>query len=241
MKSILIPTTFEADLINAVEAAVAQSTGTNCTITLLNLKEAEDTYSAGYTLQKMGSSFTAAQRQVADKCYEAVKRAPNCRLAIHDQFGISGPLLKNLMEYLNTDLIIITRSYRAEKRKIHTYCLSLLVKSRMPILHTGEEKKPNLDNALYIEHKAAQLGVRELHRLVNGRFNMKIVSSARLDEGQSVKTLENDLLAAIEQNNIDVLIETRKPEKKKFSEFLINDSLGLPVLSIYEEPARAEV
>lgn len=241
MKSILIPTTFEADAVNAVKAAINQASGTHCTITLLLIKEAMDTYSAGYTLQNMARSYTPAQDEVAERCRQLADNAPNCRLAIRNQYGISGPLLKNLLEFLGADLIIITQSYRTEKRKIHSYCLELLLKCRKPILHLGTRQVPSLANALYIEHTTTQMDMQELHQLVNGQFNLKIVSSARLDDGQTVKTIEEDIRAAVSKNNVDVLIETRKQVKQKKSGTVVPESLGLPVLSIYEEPVKAGV
>lgn len=241
MKNILIPTTFEADAINAVEAAINQASGTHCNIILLSLKESLDTYSAGYTLQNMSRSYTPAQDEIAEKCRQLAATAPNCRLDIRNQYGISGPLLKNLLEFLGTDLIIISPSYRNEKMRIHTYCVELLLKCRKPILHLGREHVFSLANALYIEHKATQMDMQDVHHMVNGQFNMRIVSSARLDDGQTVKALEEDIKAAVTKNKVDVLIETRKPVKQKISETVVNESLGLPVLSIYEESVRADI
>lgn len=241
MKSILIPTTFEADTINAVKAAINRSSGTNCTITLLSLKESFETYSAGYTLQDMSSYYTPAQDEVAGKCRQHAALAPNCRLTIRNQYGISGPLLKNLLEFLGTDLIIIPQSYRNEKSKIHSYFLGLLQKCRKPILHMGTEDVHDLTNALYIEYKTGQTDLQNLQQMVNGQFNLKIVSSAKLDDGQTVKAIEEDIRAAVNKNNVDVLIETRKPVKQKISDTVVNESLGLPVLSIYEESVNAGV
>lgn len=234
MKSILIPTTFEQDLTDAVATAIEQASGTHCTITLLSVKEAEDTFSAGYTLYKMQQGMTHAQIEVSEKCKALAAAAQNCHLQTRYQHGLSGPLLKNLLEYLGTDLVIITRSYRKEKQKMHSYCLGLLLKCRKPILQLGKETKHTLSNALYIEHDSTTVDTQELHHLLNGTFNLKIVSSAKLNDGQSIASMEGNLMNAIQENKIDVVIETRKPVKAKVSGVMASESLGLPVLSIHE-------
>ncbi|PZQ82052.1 MAG: hypothetical protein DI548_12340, partial [Flavobacterium johnsoniae] len=54
---------------------------------------------------------------------------------------------------------------------------------------------------------------------------------------QKPEEIQPLLTEAITKNNINVLIETRKPKKIKLKNknFSINESFGLPVLSLYEE------
>lgn len=233
MKSILIPTTLQLDALYSVKAAIKQTAGTNCIITLLMVHDAPDAESASYFLRKTRQSLTEAQIGVLQDCRDAITNTPNCRLEVHNQYGLSAPLLKNLMDHLEVNLIIIPASYKLEKSRINRNCLELLANSRMPILHmTGDCEEQEFSKALYVEQNP-QLGVQELQQLISSQFSFKIVSHTALS---TENTPHIQLTEAIEKNNIDLVIETRKPEKRKKSKNLVvNDTLGLPVLSIYED------
>ena len=137
------------------------------------------------------------------------------------------------MDHLGVNLIIIPASYKLETARINRNCLELLANSRMPILHmTDDCEEQEFSKALYVEQNP-QLGVQELQQLISNQFSFKIVSHVALN-AETLPTAQ--LTEAIEKNNIDLVIETRKPEKrKKNKNLVVNDSLGLPVLSIYED------
>lgn len=237
MKNILVPTTLQHDTLYSVKAAIKQSAGTNCVITLILLNEAPDAESAAYYLRKTKYTNTTAQTVVLDHCRNAAYAAGNCRLEVHNQYGLSAPLLKNLLEHLRTNLIIIPASYKRENGKIHHYFLSLLANSKIPMLHlTRHCEEKDLNKALYLEHDKTHIGVHELQQHINAQFSFKIVSHATIGE-QYPDELGAQITEAISKNNIDLLIETRKPEKirNKNKGVTVNDTLGLPVLSIYEE------
>lgn len=59
-------------------------------------------------------------------------------------------------------------------------------------------------------------------------------------EGQRTEDLTPELVQAIEKNNIDLLVETRKPEKKGWgvakveAQVSLAEKLGVPVLSLFD-------
>jgi len=236
MKNILVPTTLQHDTIYSVKAAIKQSAGANCVITLVLLNEAPDAESAAYFLRKTKYANTTAQSMVLENCRRAAYSTANCRLEIHNQYGLSAPLLKNLLEHLGTNLIIIPASYKKETGKIHHHFLGLLANSRIPMLHlTIDCQESEFNKALYLEHNKNQLDVQQLQKHINTQFSFKIVSQATISE-QYPAELGSQITEAISKNNIDLLIETRKPEKIRNKKGInVNDTLGLPVLSIYEE------
>lgn len=238
MKNILIPTTLQQDTIIAVKAAIKQAAQNNCIITLMLVSDAPDAESASYFLRASKPAYTALQTQVLDTCHMEAADYPNCKLELHDRCGLSAPLLKNLLEHLGTSLIIVPPSYKQERDSIHHYCLNLLANSKTPILHLNEGcEEQEFNKALYLEHTKAQLGLQEVQQLIGSQFNFRIVSHAAVGE-QYPDELDTLLSEAIARNNIDLLIETRKPEKmrmKKRKEAYVNETLGLPVLSIFEE------
>jgi hypothetical protein len=105
------------------------------------------------------------------------------------------------------------------------------------MLHLNDGcEEAGFNKALYLENKKTQLDIQQLQQLVNAQFTFKIVSHASINE-QYPDELKTQLTEAISKNEIDLLIETRKAEKirKKTKGATVNNSLGLPVLSIYEE------
>ncbi|RDI08255.1 hypothetical protein [Flavobacterium sp. AG291] len=237
MKNILIPTTLQHDTLFAVKTALKQA-NSNCNITIMYVRDVADAESASLFLRSARPSKTDLQAKILEACHSEANNYPHCTLELHNRYGISAPLLKNLLQHLNTDFIIVPASYRQERDSIHHYCLNLLSNSKISMLHlteAGEELEFN--KALYLEHSSAQLDIQQLQELVGNRFNLRIVSHASLAENYP-EQLEQQLNDAIAKNNIDLLIETRKTEKirmKKRKEAYVNETLGLPVLSIFEE------
>lgn len=238
MKNILIPTTLQQDTIPAVKAAIRQAAETNCIITLMIVSDIPDAESATYFLRATRPVPTALQTKILEDCRTAVSKAANCSLELHNRYGLSAPLLKNLLEHLGTNLIIIPPSYKQQREHIHHFCLGLLANSKIPILHLTEDcEEQEFNKALYLEHTTAQLGLQEVQQLIGSQFNFKIVSHATIEE-RHPNELGSQLTDAIAKNNIDLLIETRKAGKiktKKQKAATVNEMLGLPVLSIFEE------
>jgi hypothetical protein len=238
MKNILIPTTLEADTLGAVKTAVQHASGHNCAIVLLLVCNVPDTYSAGYLLQKITPGYTAAQSDVLTRCKQIIKTTSNCVLQVHLQYGMSAPLLKNIIEHKAIGLALLTPSYKHEKDKIYRYTTALLLNSKCPILHLGQNcTGQQLNNAMYLEQEKTTMCLQQLQDLLKGRFSFTIVSSATLAEKHNPEDLAPLLAETIFKNDIDLLVETRKPEKVKWfkkTKMSVNEALGMPVLSLYE-------
>jgi hypothetical protein len=111
---------------------------------------------------------------------------------------------------------------------------------KCPILHLGTElNKDNFYKALYIENTNANLHVKDVQQFLTANFSYEIVSqTAKIND--SYEDMTPYLSEAISKYEIDLLVETRKGEKIKFKKAKkenVNDKLGLPVLSLYEELA----
>lgn len=239
MKSILIPTVLENDTLYAIETAISHAKGKSTSIVLLTLIETPDASSAVEFLRKTRKPLTDAQSELLDECCRKVDESPNCTLEIRHQHGITAPLLRNLLDYLGTDMIILSPSYKADKKKIHSYFCKLVGSCKKPILHLGSENtSPEFNKALYIERNNTRMGLQELQQLVNSQFDFSIVSQASVAEEQNPQGFAPVVNEAIVKNGIDLLIETRKPKAVK-GRVLVSDAFGLPVLSIHEEAERA--
>ncbi|RZK11069.1 MAG: hypothetical protein EOO46_08110 [Flavobacterium sp.] len=239
MKNLLIPTTLEADTINAVKTAIRQSKDEQCTIMLMLVAEVPDTDSAAFFLRTVKSEMTVSQKIVLKEIRTIINEAGNCTLKIHNQYGVSSPLIKNLMEFHKISLTILTPSYKACAKKIQVQCLQLLCNCKVPMLHLTENcDEQDLSKALYLEKNKSRFQTEDLQQLIQNEFDCKIVSQAKIQESQVAEDMTAILAEAISKNQISLLIETRKPEKisfKKKNMNSINEVLGLPVLSVYEE------
>lgn len=238
MKNFLIPSILESDTTTAVRIAIQQSRGQKCTVYILLVNEIPETFSSATYLRTMKSELNPTQKNVLDYCRELITISQNCNLKIHHQYGISVPLMKNLIEQLEIELTILSTSYKSAKKKIHNQFIQILCNCKCPILHLN----PNCDvfdltKAMYLEQNFSKLQLEDLLELIPKNFNFRIVSKAKIFNDQNPEDLQSLLKDTISKNNIDLLIETRKPKKIKLKNKNTNatESLDLPILSLYEE------
>lgn len=239
MKTLLIPTIFENDTIDAIKAALSFANGNPCKLLLMQVSDVQETYSALSLLRNLDNKWTNAQENVLERCREIIAENPNCKLKIHHQFGVSSPLIRNLLDYNSIELVIIPTSFKSSSLKIHQNCAQILANYKCPILHVNQvDEEIHFNNAMYFENEKSNYPLANVQELVQKQFSLKIVSQAKVSPTESSEQLIPLVSEAIAKNDIDIIIETRKPEKikiKKTKSQLIDEKLGLPVLSIYEE------
>ncbi|CAD0009344.1 universal stress protein [Flavobacterium salmonis] len=236
MKNFLIPTTLKDDTISAVKWAINQAKKSDCEIVLMMIAETPDSFSSSNFLREMRTGLTKSQEEVLATCRYMIDHTQNCKIKIHNQYGISSPVFRGIIEHFSVKLIILSNSYKQETKRIHHYLIQLAGNQKCPILHLGNEQfREDFNKALYIENSNANMHVKDVQQFLNDNFSYEIVSQASKTED-----LENmtPLSEAISKYEIDLLVETRKGEKIKFKKSKkqnINEKLGLPILSLYEE------
>ena len=240
MKNFLIPTTLKDDTICAVKSAISQAKSSDCEIILMIASEAPDTFSSSGYLREMRTGLTANQEIVLDTCRYIIGHTPNCKIKVQNQYGLSSPIFKRIIDVFSVKLVILTQSYKQETKRIHQYLIQLAANQKCPILHLGPEQyKEDFNKALYIENARANMHVKYVQQFLNETFSFEIVSqTANFDD--NYEKFAPYLSEAISKYDIDLLVETRKGEKIKFKKVKkedMNERLGLPVLSLYEEMA----
>lgn len=240
MKNFLIPTTLEEDTISAVKSAINQAKNTNCEIILMMVSDSPDTYSSAQFLREMRAGLTSGQELVLETCRYIIEHTTNCKIKIHNQYGLSAPIFKGIVEAFDVKLIVLTQSYKQETKRVHQYAVQLAGNQKCPILHLGnEEFKEDFNKALYIENGNANMHVKDVQQYLSANFSFEIVSqTSKFDD--NYEDFAPYLSEAISKYDIELLVETRKVEKIKFKKNKkenTNDRLGLPVLSLYEELA----
>jgi hypothetical protein len=239
MKNFLIPTTLKEDTVCAVKSAINQAKNSECVIVLMLSSETPDTFSSSQFLRQMRTGLTPGQQEVLEVCRHIIGSTANCKIKVHNQFGLSSPIFKGIIDAFNIKLVILTHSYKQETKRIHQYVTKLAGNQKCPILHLGVEQiKNDFNKALYIENDAANMHVKDVQHFLNQNFSFEIVSQTR--NFQNIEEFTPYLKEAISKYDIDLLVETRKGEKIKFKKTKPvnnNERLGLPVLSLYEELA----
>lgn len=238
MKNFLIPTTLKNDTICAVKSAISQAKDSNCEIILMMVAETPDSFSSSFFLREMKTGLSISQEEVLETCRYMIDHTKNCKIKIHNQYGLSSPIFKRVVEHFSVKLVILTNSYKQETKRIHQYLVQLAGNQKCPILHLGTEQiKNDFNKALYIENSGAQLHVKDVQQFLSENFSYEIVSqTSKIDDNYD--ELAPFLSEAISKYEIDLLVETRKGEKIKFKKTKkqdMNEKLGLPVLSLYEE------
>ncbi len=238
MKNILIPTTLASDTLAVVKTAAKHACKDGCAIVLLLVCEAPEKLYATDFRNRMSSQSTQMQQDVLNHCRAAIARMPQCTLHVHHQYGVSGPLLRNLIYSKKIDLIVIAESYKMAPQKIHKCCYALLLNSKCPVLMPGAMGQgEQMCNALYLENETGTMPFLEVQRIVADNFPYRIVGSALICKTQSPEDLKPVLAETIFKNDINVLVQTRRPEKLKMlkkAKPTVNEVMGLPVLSLYE-------
>lgn len=236
MKNFLIPTTLKDDTISAVKAAISQAKKSECEIVLMMVSETPDSFSSSHFLREMRTGLTKSQEEVLATCRYVIDHTKNCKIKIHNQYGLSLPVFRRIIESFSVKLVILPHSYKQETKRIHQYLVQLAGNQKCPILHLGNEQfKEDFTKALYIENSNANMHVKDVQQFLNENFSYEIVSQAsKTEDHENIAPLSE----AITKYEIDLLVETRKGEKIKFKKVKkqnINENLGLPVLSLYEE------
>ncbi len=237
MKNFLIPTTLEIDTISAVKSAINQAKNTNCEIILMMVSDTPDAFSSSQFLREMRTALTTSQEEVLETCRYIIEHTANCKLKIHNQYGLSASVFKGIIDAFDVKLVILTHSYKEESKRIHQYLVKLAGNQKCPILHLGTElSKGDFNKALYIENASANMHVKDVQQFLSANFSFEIVSqTANFDN--DYEQFAPYLSEAISKYDIDLLVETRKSEKIKFKKTKKekgNNRMGLPVLSLYE-------
>lgn len=239
MKNVLIPTTLKPDTLDALKAVGSSANGSKIQVVLLMLSEMPDGITDLLFSTKSGIETEIENVKTLRACKAYVASKENITLQVHHQYGISGPLLRNIMEHYDTGLIVLTPSYKQEKESIHRQAVKVVNSCKCPILHLPEKVREfALDHAIYLENQAQRLSVTAVQQLLKKEFDIRVVRQAKISEGQELDELSPVLNETIKRDQIPLVVETRKADKKwtasSKNHITLAETLGVPVLSIVD-------
>ncbi len=234
MQNILIPTNLSADTLVAVETALTQAQAKDCNIVLLLIHETPGTASAAGWLRRAVPEISAEQESLLDKCFRIVAACENCKISIHRQYAVSTPLFSNLLKSLGTEFAVIPHSFSVSSNRSEQHSMKVLANLRYPLLQLTElPEVQKFERAFYLEKEDEAVGVNLVQKIIRGQFAVRIVGQIKAD---TASVADTQLYNAIHKNEVDLLVETRKPQRIRFSKkpSSFDTELGLPVLSICE-------
>lgn len=239
MKNVLIPTTLNSDTLKAVKAITANMHNGNTKIVLLLLSEMPDGITDLLFSSRSAGEISFDKRQVLDECRKYTETFKNVSFHVHHQYGVSGPLLRNIMNHYNINLTVLLPSYRVEKESVHKQAVSILGNCSCPLLYLPETLESLvLDQAIYLEKEPTRISMEEVQRMLRQEFDIRVVRQAKLN-GYSEEELKPVLSETIDKSNVGLLVETRKPQKPGWrvankAQISLAGKLGVPVLSIID-------
>ncbi|MBT1703912.1 universal stress protein [Chryseosolibacter indicus] len=225
MKNILIATTYQADTLQALKIAADFKRKDEGNIILLSISEVSDSITDLLFLSSH-EHIDQNKRSVILSSWNEIKRQNNFSASLeeHHQFGMSRPILDQLLQRFNADMVIVPLSFQHSKQYIHKLVLKLLHKSECPMMLLPEEQKLPLDiqRALFLD----QVGQPLTSSIQNLPFHIIHQSMVNTEhtEDQSLKIL-------IEKLSINLIVQAkRKSEIAEDNSHVVN--LGLPVLAV---------
>jgi hypothetical protein len=220
MKNIIILTTYEDDTLEAMKVANDLKRSSAGTIVLISLSETTDSITDLLFLSEKNQKDAAKRARMFVKWshIERDQKIKPMSVQEHVQYGISRPVLIQLLERFNTEMIIVPNSVQQSKSFIHLLFLKLLNKSEFPIMRLPAEKgsSEEIQRALYLDETGKALAPA----LQNMPFH--IIHQSMVDREQSLGNLITKL-------KINLIVQTRVHESV-FKEDVV--SLGLPVLTV---------
>jgi|GEM_PF-2498213 len=219
MKHILIPTTYGSDTVDAMKVAANLATAGECEITLLSISPLPDSITDLLFITKP-EHLALEKHDALMRDWQTVQQHQSVRPTVneHHRFGITEPVLKQIMQRLSVDIVVIPPSFQQSTEFAHTLFIRLLRKSHCPAMFLPQWKNTpeHLRRALFID--AGKYPGEALESLP---FHIIHQSMIRPTEHLSLRQI-------VENHQIDLIVhgKTTPRAEQEIS------NLGLPVLAV---------
>lgn len=224
MKNILITTTFKEDTLQSIKLATEVMGNNASTITLLSCSEISDSITELLFLSSTDHADLQKRSDLLSK-FQEYKNAQSLKATVqeHHQYGMSRPILEQILTRYQVDLVIVPLSFQQSKIHIHELLLKLLYKTSCPLMFLPERKQSReaIKRALYLNEPGRGL----TPAVENLPFH--IIHQSMLDEANRLSLEE-----MINKLRIDLVVKGKgRNESRQENETPIS-KLGVPVLTI---------
>ena len=228
MKNILITTTYDVDTFNALKIAADLIRHHKGSVVLLTVSDLSDSITELLFLSAR-DHVDQEQRQKRLEEWRHFKiqndvSFDSLDIKEHHQFGFSRPILRQILERFEIDMIIVPHSMQRSRFCIHKVLLKLLNDSQYTLLLLSAEQPSSerIQRALFLD------GSGELLTAEIENMPFHIIHKSMLDQStwqhQSLKQL-------IDRHKIDLIVQRKKNRAMARINADLPD-LGLPVLTV---------
>lgn len=224
MKNILIPTTYEIDSTDALKVAADICQHLGCgEIILFSISEISDSITELLFLSSK-DNIDLKKRDAVLQFWETYRseHRMNTTIKFHHQYGLSRPVLEQIIDRFGADMVIVPQSFQLSKNYIHQFALKLFnqCNSPMMLLPGKNLSTKSIQRALYLDKADLNpAGVVQQYP-----FHVIHQSMIETDGQESIRTL-------VEKMQIDLIVKGKR--KTNTSDYEIDsEELGLPILTI---------
>ncbi len=221
MKNILIPTNYNADTLEALRISAAMKQSDEMQVTLLSASHVPDSIIQLLFLSQ-GEESDIKKSKLLVKYREDCRQRNQLALAVneHHQYGMSRPIMSQLLERFKTELVVIPFSMQQSKSHVDQLMLKLLTGSEVPLLFLPSEgaAPEDIHRALFLDD-IESAGMEVIQNLPFHVIRQSMVKTSGL---QSVNSMINNF-------RINVIVLT-KGNQRKFAQPI--SEFNLPVLTV---------
>lgn len=224
MKRILIPTVFHQDTLAAVRLATELNAhGDEVIITLLTASELSNSITDLLFLTPHSETDKRARQQLIGVVHSIIRSRKSIQLLEHHQYGVSRPKVSQLLERLETDMILVPRSFQESRNYVHKTLLSIFNKLHHPLMLLPMEQAvpAMIQRALYV-HEDMTPVVKSLPQMP-----FHIIHQIMLTEAMQGGPLKK----VVSEFNIDLVVQSRQGNRIPQNNDLTTE-LSLPVLTV---------
>jgi hypothetical protein len=223
MKNILITTTFEADTLQSLKIATEVIGNSASEICLLSTSEISDSITDLLFLSPKDHIDTRKRSELLD-AWKNLKgtRGSKFKLHEHHQYGMSRPILEQILSRYKVDLVIVPTSFQQSKQHIHHFLLKLLHKTSCPLMFVPQTRQPDaIKRALYLNEPGRAL----TSAIENLPFH--IIHQSMLEDATKYSIEE-----LIEKLKIDLLVKGKRNGEPRYNDEVEMSELNVPVLTV---------
>lgn len=224
MKNILLLTTFEADTLQSLKIAADVISNSSSEVYLLSVSEISDSITDLLFLSQSDHVDVEKKTELLNQL-QNFKEEHGFRFKVHvdHRYGLSRPILEQILERCNADLVIVPTSFQKSKQHIHQFALKLLHKTSCPLmfLPPKTEVLEEIKRALYLNGEGGLL----TSAIENLPFH--IIHQTMLEDANKY-TIEE----LIERFEIDLVVKGKRNGKALHADEIEINKLGVPVLTV---------
>lgn len=221
MNNILIPTVYESDTNHALRIALDVRHNADTEIVLMSISQISDSIMDLLFLSPEDAIDKKKRDEVLNVWRGEVPTEVASKLKVQHQYGLTGPLAKQILSRYDIGMVIVPQSFRNSKLYVHQHALQLFQKFGCPIMHlpAGDISYKGIQRALYLDD------TKQDSAIPVQQFPFHVIHKSMLKQGESIQ-------AIVDRMQIDLIVRDKKGAVSNDRSQMDATEIGLPVLTI---------